>query len=68
MAKTVADDIDRIVQLSTETEKGDTNYPGEFQKALSIYMRRMSDEEKANFEKIREEWQEKGPPLDIQLK
>ena len=68
VAKTVADEIDQMVQSNTETEKGDLDYPGEFQKALSTYMKGLSDEEKAEFEKIREEWQAKGPPLDIQLK
>ena len=57
-----------MVQSSTETEKGDLNYPGEFQKALTTYMKGLSDEEKAEFETIWEEWQVKGPPLDMQLK
>ena len=49
-------------------EKGSSEYPGLFQKAVSIYISTMDTPEKEEKEKIRTEWQNSGPPRDVQLR
>jgi hypothetical protein len=69
VAKLKADHIhEMVVKNSPDTKKGDKAYPGLFQKSTTEYMSQMEDEETEEMEKVRAEWQTRGPPLDVQLK
>jgi hypothetical protein len=69
VGKIKASDIQRMVaSKNPDIEKGDKSYPGLFQKALTRYMDGMDETEKDQLVKIRGEWQESGPPLDVQLR
>lgn len=59
---------DKVVAAHPELEKGDKEYPGKFQKALTTLMKELTAEEMAEMEKTREEWQGAGPPIDVRLK
>jgi len=48
--------------------KGSREYPGIYQKTLTKYMAEMSRDELKEMEAVRAEWQESGPPLDVQLR
>ena len=64
-----ADDIhDTVLSEHPDAKKGDKEYPGLFQKALTEYMESLDDEQKEEFEKTREEWQTKSHPREVQLK
>src|ERR1700716_760157 len=78
VAKLEADRIDQMVrekdpdaQSGDQTYpgkfQGDQTYPGKFQKVLTKLMDGLSEQERSEYEKVREEWQEKGPPMDVQL-
>ena len=53
---------------SPDVQKGARNYPGIFQKALSQYIEGMDKAEEDETKIIQKEWQERGPPLDVQLR
>ena len=57
-----------VVAANPEVEKGDKNYPGHFQKGLTAIMKALTTEEMEDMERIREEWQNAGPPIDVRLK
>ena len=57
-----------VLAAHPEMEKGDKEYPGKFQMALTAHMKELTDEELAEMEKTREEWQGAGPPIDVRLK
>lgn len=59
---------DMVMVAHPELEKGDKDYPGEFQKKLTIYMKELTEKELEEMETIREEWQGAGPPIDVRLK
>lgn len=59
---------EKITEKSPGIKKGDKEYPGLFQKSLTEYMSGMDDEEIGEMEKVRTEWQELGPPMDVKLK
>jgi hypothetical protein len=59
---------DMVVAAHPEAEKGDKEYPGQFQKALTAHMKELTAEELTEMETTREEWQGAGPPIDVQLK
>ena len=63
------DDIHRMVLVQhPDVEKGNKSYPGLFQKAVTEYIGGLGEDEKAEFEKIKEEWQTRSPPREVQLK
>jgi hypothetical protein len=69
IGKLKADEIDELVAtVAPDVQKGDKQYPGHFQKALTDLKNSMSAEEMEEMEKIRDEWQNVGPPIDIRLK
>jgi hypothetical protein len=69
VAKLEVDRIDQMVrEKDPDAESGDQTYPGKFQKALTDYMDGLMEEERSEYEKVREEWQEKGPPMDVRLR
>lgn len=51
-----------------EAKRGETKYPGYFQKALTDYMAGLSPAELEELEQTRAEWQAQGPPIDQKLK
>ena len=51
-----------------DMEKGDKSYPGCFQKSVTKYISELSSEETEEMEKVRTEWQNSGPPLEVRLK
>lgn len=51
-----------------DVQKGDKDYPGLFQQALTEWMKGLSDAEVEELETTRKEWQEIGPPMDVRLK
>jgi hypothetical protein len=59
---------DMVMATHPDLEKGDKEYPGQFQKALTTYMKELTEEELAELERTREEWQRAGPPIDVRLK
>lgn len=59
---------DMVVTAHPGLEKGDKEYPGQFQKALTVLMKELTDEELTEMERTREEWQGAGPPIDVRLK
>ena len=69
VAKLEGDRIDQMVtEQDPEAERDEKSYPGKFQKALTSYIDGLTEEERSEYEKVREEWQEKGPPKDFQLR
>jgi signal recognition particle subunit SEC65 len=69
IGKLKAEEIDEMVMtLAPDVEKGDKTYPGYFQKALTSLMNKLTAEEMDEMERIREEWQNIGPPIDVRLK
>jgi len=69
VAKLKAEDIHEIVESThPDIPKGNKEYPGLFQKAVTEYVREMSDQEAREMEQIRMEWQDSGPPEDVQLR
>jgi hypothetical protein len=69
VAKLEADRIDQMVrEKDPDAQSGDQTYPGKFQKVLTKLMDGLSEQERSEYEKVREEWQEKGPPMDVQLR
>lgn len=63
---------DRVATLISENypvlEKGNKAYPGMYQRALTKVMDGLTDEETEEVQRTREEWQQKGPPIDVRLK
>ena len=57
-----------VVVAHPELEKGNKEYPGQFQKAVTAHMKELTAEELAEMEKTKEEWQAAGPPIDVRLK
>ena len=69
VAKVRAQEINEMLELRHPgLEKGKPNYPRLFQKAVSDYMKTMLPEERAAMEDTWQQWQETGPPEDVQLK
>jgi signal recognition particle subunit SEC65 len=69
VGKVKASEIHRVVESENpDIEKGDKAYPGLFQKSLTRYMEGMEKSEEEELQKIRKEWQDSGPPVDVQLK
>jgi hypothetical protein len=69
VGKLKADHIDAMISADNpDVKKGDKSYPGLFQKAVSKYIKDLSDEEREEMEKVRDEWQASGPPIDVQLR
>ena len=69
VAKLRADDIhQKILVNNMDVQKGDKDYPGLFQQALTEWMKGLSDAEVEELETTRKEWQEIGPPMDVRLK
>lgn len=69
VAKLKTDEIHKAVSADhPNIEKGDKNYPGCFQKSVTAYISNMNKVEKEEMERIRTEWQNKGPPLEVRLK
>jgi hypothetical protein len=69
IAKLRTDEIHTSVLADhPDIEKGDKSYPGCFQKAVTKYMSELGAEEREKMEKIRTEWQNSGPPLEVRLK
>lgn len=69
VAKLRATEIHELVMEDCpEVEKGSSEYPGLFQKSVSKYIRNLSADELNEMETTRKEWQENGPPRDVQLK
>ena len=69
VAKLKTDEIHRAVSTAhPDIEKGDKKYPGYFQKAVTKHISEMTKVETDEMGRIRDEWQNKGPPLDVQLK
>jgi len=59
---------DLVAEINPDVEKGSSEYPGLFQKALTTYITNLSGDEIQEMEKVRTEWQDNGPPREIQLK
>lgn len=57
-----------VTAENPEVQKGARNYPGLFQKALTQYMEGMEKTEIEDMESLLTEWQERGPPPDVQLR
>jgi nitrate/nitrite-specific signal transduction histidine kinase len=69
VARMKAEEIHEMVNSDhPDVRKGDKEYLGLFQKAVSEYLQELPDNEKAEIEQIRSEWQDKGPPEDVQLR
>lgn len=69
VAKLEADRIDQMVrEKDPDAQSGDQTYPGKFQKVLTNFMDGLTEQERSEYEKVQEEWQEKGPPMDVQLR
>jgi hypothetical protein len=69
IGKLKADEIhEMVVANAPEIQKGEKGYPGQFQKALTSFVETLTAEELDEMEKIREEWQSAGPPVDVRLK
>lgn len=69
IGKLKADEIhEKVVAADPDVEKGDKTYPGHFQKGLTSVMNALTKEEMEEMERIREEWQNVGPPIDVRLK
>ena len=69
VAKLRAEDIHQLIMDKTpDAQKGDKEYPGLFQQALTILMKGLTDDEVEELEKTRKEWQEIGPPMDVRLR
>lgn len=69
VARMKAEEIHEILEAHhPDVQKGNKEYPGLFQKAVSEYLQEMPESEAAEMERIRSEWQEKGPPEDMQLR
>ena len=69
IAKLRTDEIHQSVLADyLDIEKGDKIYPGCFQKSVTKYISELSSEETEEMEKIRTEWQNSGPPLEVRLK
>lgn len=67
VAKVKATEIQEAVAAKyPDVERGSKEYPGLFQKSLTGYMQNMGGEELKRMEGIRAEWQETGPPPDVQ--
>ena len=57
-----------VIKDHPDVPKGDKRYPGFFQKAMSEYLKNMTDDERETMEKTREDWQNDCPPMDIRLR
>jgi hypothetical protein len=69
VGKLRADEIDAMISANNpDVKKGDKSYPGLFQHAVTQCLKDLTDEEKTEMEKVRDEWQASGPPLDVQLR
>ena len=67
VAKLKATEIqESVAEKHPDVERGSKEYPGLFQKSLTGYIKNMGGEELKKMEEIRAEWQENGPPPDVQ--
>ena len=69
VSKLRTDDIHQLLlDKNPDVQKGDKEYPGLFQQALTMCMKRLTDDEVAQLEQTRTEWQDSGPPMDVRLR
>lgn len=69
VGKARAAEINEIIRIEhPDLQRGDKTFPGIYQKAVTEYMKNMSDEENQEMQELLDEWQAEGPPLDIRLK
>jgi hypothetical protein len=69
VAKLRVDDIHQLLSdKHPDVQKGDKEYPGLFQQALSMCMKGLTSDELAELEQTRKDWQESGPPMDVRLR
>jgi len=57
-----------LVDKTPDVKKGDKDYPGLFQQALTLCMTGLTDDEVEDLEKTRKDWQNIGPPMDVRLR
>jgi len=68
VAKLRRNEIEALVGAEyPNVQKGSHEYPGIYQKTLTKYIAEMSKEELKEMAVVRADWQESGPPLDVQL-
>ena len=69
IAKLRTDEIHKSVSAEhPNIEKGDKSYPGCFQRSVTKYISELGPEEREEMEKIRMEWQNRGPPVEVRLR
>jgi len=69
ISKLKADDIEEmILEENPSLRKGDKLWPSAHQKAISKIWASMSEVEKAEMEKERENWSKQGPPMNVRLR
>ena len=57
-----------VKEMHPDVEKGHKAYPGCFQKALTVLMKDLTEEEMQEMETVCSEWKLSGPPMDVRLK